>query len=249
MRVKFIKLRNRVNEIKAQLQKLEFIDENFRISDYEALKVKSRFYVNHLEEREEELNKWLNMNLRGNNYLLLFFRLRVVCQNSIQILAHFKEKAVASEADLSQLAYELQIVTLEIMQVGGTLYTDWLIEREIAEERNPKLDETEAGPHQIRHQQFNQRIQFTDRTRPARRHGAQRGRTARTEGPIGKSDGRNQSEEGTGAQHPEAHREHHRGEEGSTAQHVRCGQKENYGEIGEKDECHKTSGHKLRSLQ
>ncbi|XP_019870905.2 coiled-coil domain-containing protein 96 [Aethina tumida] len=99
MRVKFIKLRNRVNEIKAQLQKLEFIDENFRISDYEALKVKSRFYVNHLEEREEELNK-----------------LRVVCQNSIQILAHFKEKAVASEADLSQLAYELQIVTLEIMQ-------------------------------------------------------------------------------------------------------------------------------------
>lgn len=57
MRVKFIKLRNRVNEIKAQLQKLEFIDENFRISDYEALKVKSRFYVNHLEEREEELNK------------------------------------------------------------------------------------------------------------------------------------------------------------------------------------------------
>lgn len=64
------------------------------------------------------------MNLRGNNYLLLFFRLRVVCQNSIQILAHFKEKAVASEADLSQLAYELQIVTLEIMQVGGTLYTD-----------------------------------------------------------------------------------------------------------------------------
>ncbi|CAH0564675.1 unnamed protein product [Brassicogethes aeneus] len=103
MRLTFIKLRIKVQEVEDKLLKLEKIDSHLTLMDFEQLKLKFRSYVEKLEERDDELN-----------------RLRMLCQNSIQIMAHYKEKSSGMDTDLLDLADDLADMELALNQVSKT---------------------------------------------------------------------------------------------------------------------------------
>ncbi|XP_050298475.1 coiled-coil domain-containing protein 96 [Anthonomus grandis grandis] len=93
MRLKFIKLKEMVQEKLDAMDRLDTLDANKRLSDFEQLKAENRAHADKIEEREEELA-----------------RLRVKCQNVIQILAHLREKTSAFESDLFDLKDQFQDV-------------------------------------------------------------------------------------------------------------------------------------------
>ncbi|XP_048525239.1 coiled-coil domain-containing protein 96 isoform X2 [Dendroctonus ponderosae] len=86
MRLKFIKLKGMVEEKLDAINKLDNLENNLHLADYEQLKSDNRSYADKIEERDEELA-----------------RLRNKCQNTIQILAHMREKSAALEADMDDL--------------------------------------------------------------------------------------------------------------------------------------------------
>ncbi|KAF5287498.1 hypothetical protein FQA39_LY04126 [Lamprigera yunnana] len=82
MRLTYIKLRNRVNEKKANLHKLDTIGENLHLIDYEQLKIENTSHTEKNEDRDEELNK-----------------LKVKMSETMQCLAHVREKTAALQID------------------------------------------------------------------------------------------------------------------------------------------------------
>lgn len=61
----------------------------------------SRNHADKIEEREEELT-----------------RLRCKCQNTIQILAHIREKSAALDVDIDDLKEEMRIYESELLAVS-----------------------------------------------------------------------------------------------------------------------------------
>ncbi|XP_060520496.1 coiled-coil domain-containing protein 96-like [Cylas formicarius] len=99
MRLKFIRLKKMVQEKLDGINRLERIDEEHRLNDYEQLKEDNRNYADRIEEKDEELS-----------------RLRVKCQSTIQILAHLREKSAALERDVADRRSELERVEGEVLQ-------------------------------------------------------------------------------------------------------------------------------------
>lgn len=105
LRLKYIKIRDRVNEKQAKLQDLDKLGDNLRIIDYEQLKVENRSHADKIEERDEELT-----------------RLRRKCESSSQILAHMREKSASATLDLIENTKRLEEVEIECMEVSCKLY-------------------------------------------------------------------------------------------------------------------------------
>ncbi|CAG9763065.1 unnamed protein product [Ceutorhynchus assimilis] len=104
MRLSFIKLRDLVQEKIEKITKLDTLENNLLLADYEQLKVENRSHADKLEERDEELA-----------------RLRTKCTNTIQILAHVREKSFALEADLQEERESFSDVDYKIRDQRETL--------------------------------------------------------------------------------------------------------------------------------
>nr|CAH7741378.1 unnamed protein product [Callosobruchus chinensis] len=99
MRLKFIQLKEMVNEKQEAIALLDNIGEGLHLMDYEQLKVENRSFADKIEERDEELT-----------------RLRFKCQNTIQILAHIREKSSALDCDNEDLKDDLAVAEGHQMQ-------------------------------------------------------------------------------------------------------------------------------------
>lgn len=100
LRLKFIKVRDRVAEKQAALQALDKLGKNLRIIDYEQLKMENQSHADKIEERDEELT-----------------RLRFKCEKSIQILAHLREKSACTTIEIMDNNGRLREVEIECMEV------------------------------------------------------------------------------------------------------------------------------------
>ncbi|KAL1517096.1 hypothetical protein ABEB36_000904 [Hypothenemus hampei] len=92
MRLLFIKLKDMVQEKLDKIEEVDIIENNLHLGNYEQLKIKNRDYSDKIEERDEQLTI-----------------LRNRCQNTIQILAHLREKSNALDVDLDDLKDNLAI--------------------------------------------------------------------------------------------------------------------------------------------
>lgn len=101
LRLKFIKIRDRVQEKQDALQRLDKLGEGMRIMDFEQLKAENQSYADKIEERDEELT-----------------RLREKCQTSTQILAHLREKSASATLDLIEQQARMEEVEIECMEVS-----------------------------------------------------------------------------------------------------------------------------------
>ncbi|RZC38064.1 DUF4201 domain containing protein, partial [Asbolus verrucosus] len=105
LRLNFIKLRNKMTEKVKALEALDHLGPGFRIMDYVQLKIDNRDLQDKLEEREGELTK-----------------LRRSCQNTIQILAHNREKTALLDLDIEKLREELESVVVDYSDAREQLY-------------------------------------------------------------------------------------------------------------------------------
>lgn len=96
MRLNYIKLKGMVQEKLDAIEKLEQLGNNYRLADYEQLKAENRTLADRIEERDEEL-----------------VRIRAKCQNTVQVLAHLREKTYSLESDIQDLKYDLEGVETE----------------------------------------------------------------------------------------------------------------------------------------
>ncbi|CAH1176082.1 unnamed protein product [Phaedon cochleariae] len=104
MRLKFIKLKEMVVEKETAISDLDQIGEGLYLMDYEQLKVENRSHADKIEEKEEDLT-----------------RLRFRCQNTIQILAHIREKSSALDSDLDDIKEDMSMVQFQNFQVRAQL--------------------------------------------------------------------------------------------------------------------------------
>lgn len=81
------------------IEKLDTIEGNLHLTDYEQLKSENRTFADKLEERDVELT-----------------RLRIKCQHTIQILAHMREKTAALDIDLYELKEEFEFVEKQAVE-------------------------------------------------------------------------------------------------------------------------------------
>ncbi|XP_076262998.1 uncharacterized protein LOC143197990 isoform X1 [Rhynchophorus ferrugineus] len=103
MRLKYLQLKEMLQEKFDQMEVINRIGSKFHLVDYEELKSDNRSYADKIEEREEELT-----------------RLRTKCQNTIQILAHMREKSAALDWDFYDLRNEVD--RLEMMYMDTRQY-------------------------------------------------------------------------------------------------------------------------------
>lgn len=101
LRLKYIKIRNRVTEKQEALQAVDKLGDNLRLVDYEQLKIENRGYADKVEERDEELTK-----------------LRAKCDSIFQVLAHLREKSASATLDILKEQQVLQGVEIEFMEVS-----------------------------------------------------------------------------------------------------------------------------------
>lgn len=87
-----------VQEKQNAIEKLDIVEGNLHLTDYEQLKNENRTFADKLEERDVELS-----------------RLRIKCQHTIQILAHMREKAAALDLDVYDLKEEYDSVVGQTM--------------------------------------------------------------------------------------------------------------------------------------
>ncbi|CAG9763221.1 unnamed protein product [Ceutorhynchus assimilis] len=90
MRLRCIKLKNILHEKQTILTSLNEVSPGFLLANYEQLKVINQTYADKIEENDEEL-----------------LRQRNKCANTIQILAHIREKSTALDDDVNDLHQEL----------------------------------------------------------------------------------------------------------------------------------------------
>ncbi|XP_049819370.1 coiled-coil domain-containing protein 96 isoform X4 [Aethina tumida] len=83
MRLKYLIAKIRNQKIQDKINKANVIDGDLSLMDYEVMRNLRNAQVEKMEEREDELNK-----------------LRTICTNSIQVLAHLKEKLSTCDLDL-----------------------------------------------------------------------------------------------------------------------------------------------------
>lgn len=100
LRLKYIKIRNRVTEKQEALQAVDKLGDNLRLVDYEQLKIEYRGYADKVEERDEELTK-----------------LRQKCDSIFQVLAHLREKSASATLDIIKEQQALQEVEMEFVEV------------------------------------------------------------------------------------------------------------------------------------
>ncbi|XP_022920989.2 cilia- and flagella-associated protein 184-like [Onthophagus taurus] len=96
MRLRYIKLRNSIDEVTQAIQIMDKIGESHTLMDYEQLKMENQNYADKIEERDEELAK-----------------LREKCSGAIQILAHLREKSAAMDLDIIEMADKLDEAVVE----------------------------------------------------------------------------------------------------------------------------------------
>lgn len=104
IRYNFIKMRNKLNETLDALAAIDNLGSNLHLIDYEQLKLDNRNLHDKLEERDSELT-----------------RVRLKCQNAVQILAHRREKTAAMETDIAYLNERLEGVSGEFEDVREQL--------------------------------------------------------------------------------------------------------------------------------
>ncbi|XP_074025645.1 uncharacterized protein [Leptinotarsa decemlineata] len=104
MRLKYLQLKEMVAEKESAIEALDKIGEGLHLMDYEQLKVENRSHADKIEEKEEELT-----------------RLRFKCQNTIQILAHIREKSSALDSDIDDIREDLSTTEIQSLQVRAQL--------------------------------------------------------------------------------------------------------------------------------
>lgn len=85
-RLKYIKIKNLIEEKENQLRAMEYFGEGLHMMDYEQLKIDHQNYTDKIEEKEEELTR-----LRGKTH------------GSVMNLASVREKIYAIEGDIELL--------------------------------------------------------------------------------------------------------------------------------------------------
>ncbi|KAK4874213.1 hypothetical protein RN001_013573 [Aquatica leii] len=98
MRLVYIKLRDRITEKKIAIHKLDTIGDNLHLIDYEQLKMENTSHTDKIEERDDDLIK-----------------LRVKCSQSMQCLAHVREKSAALQLDLTALTNRYEDIKSEAL--------------------------------------------------------------------------------------------------------------------------------------
>ncbi|RZC36314.1 DUF4201 domain containing protein [Asbolus verrucosus] len=104
MRLDYIKMKNRYNEKMEALDALDNLGPDLHLIDYEQLKFDNRSLHDRLEERENELTK-----------------IRLKCQNAVQILAHVREKSSDVDININYLHERFQTVSNEYEDVREQL--------------------------------------------------------------------------------------------------------------------------------
>ncbi|KAL1494000.1 hypothetical protein ABEB36_009675 [Hypothenemus hampei] len=104
LRLKFINLKQLVQEKLDAIENLNEIAPGFLLDNYERLKIFNQSYQDKVEEKDEELNK---------------FRER--CSKTTQILAHLREKSTALENDLGDLIEERNYVEYQYQELRMAL--------------------------------------------------------------------------------------------------------------------------------
>ncbi|KYB25987.1 putative autophagy-related protein 11 [Tribolium castaneum] len=97
LRMSYINLRNRFNEKMTTYENLDSLGPGYGIMDYVQLKADNRKLYDILEEKEAELTK-----------------LRLACKDTIQVLAHNREKSQVVNLDIEKLKEELQVTETEL---------------------------------------------------------------------------------------------------------------------------------------
>ncbi|XP_044252298.1 uncharacterized protein LOC123003547 [Tribolium madens] len=97
LRMTYINLRNRFNEKTLAYENLDHLGPGYGIMDYVQLKMDNRKLYDTLEEKESELTK-----------------LRLDCKDTIQVLAHNREKSQVVNLDIEKLKEELQVTDTEL---------------------------------------------------------------------------------------------------------------------------------------
>ncbi|XP_076262813.1 uncharacterized protein LOC143197897 isoform X1 [Rhynchophorus ferrugineus] len=104
MRLNYIKLKGMVQEKLDAMDALDEIAPGLLLADYEQLKIDNRSQADKIEEKDEELT-----------------RLRVKCANSIQVLAHLREKSAALDNDLADLTWDRSNIEREYQEARTRL--------------------------------------------------------------------------------------------------------------------------------
>ncbi|CAG9763219.1 unnamed protein product [Ceutorhynchus assimilis] len=104
MRLQCIKLKQILHEKYTIMSGLDEVSPGFLLADYEQLKVINQSYADKIEENDEEL-----------------VRQRKKCANTIQILAHIREKSTALDDDVNDLQNELADTYDEFAKVRAEL--------------------------------------------------------------------------------------------------------------------------------
>ncbi|CAG9837408.1 unnamed protein product [Diabrotica balteata] len=86
MRLKSLQIKSMVKEKESAIQVLDRVDVDHHLNHYEKLKEENKMYSDKIEEKEVELTK-----------------LRIRCNENIQILAHIREKISALDNDIEDL--------------------------------------------------------------------------------------------------------------------------------------------------
>ncbi|KAL0278600.1 UNVERIFIED_CONTAM: hypothetical protein PYX00_000373 [Menopon gallinae] len=102
LRLKYVKMRNKIEEKERELKTMENFGNGLYIMDYEQLKIDNQNYSDKIEEKEEELTK-----------------LRVKTQCNIQNLAQVREKAYAIEGDIEITEAKYGDIEAEFNNVGS----------------------------------------------------------------------------------------------------------------------------------
>ncbi|XP_072376112.1 uncharacterized protein [Diabrotica undecimpunctata] len=97
MRLKSLQIKSMVKEKESAIQVLDRVDVDHHLNHYEKLKEENKMYSDKIEEKEVELTK-----------------LRIRCNENIQILAHIREKISALDNDIEDLK-ETQQKNLEFL--------------------------------------------------------------------------------------------------------------------------------------
>jgi chromosome segregation ATPase len=101
VRLAFIKLRDRVAAKEAQLQSLETYGQNLNLINYEQLRKENQSYADKIEERDEELQQLQNK-----------------ATSAIQIIAHMKEKSLATDEKMNELCDMLEHTETQLINVS-----------------------------------------------------------------------------------------------------------------------------------
>lgn len=101
LRLKYVKMKNKIEEKEKQLKAMENFGNGLHIMDYEQMKIDNQNYTDKIEEKEEELAK-----------------LRVKTQGNIQNLAQVREKAYAIEGDIEHMESRYEDIEAEFNNVS-----------------------------------------------------------------------------------------------------------------------------------